>query len=396
MEEVQLRIEALARLMHGESSGSVCKQLNRSRRWLSKWRNRYDPTSQDWAASLSRAPQRIANRTDLTAEQAVCEVRRRLSGTQYSQRGALAIQWQLEQLGFKPAPAVWTINRILKRNGLILKRTYTPRGTPYPAPAVTQPGDLQQLDVVGPRYLAGGGRFYGIHCIDAYSNAVALSVATAQNAAVIAQALVAAWQRLGIPRMLQVDNGLVFRGSNRYPRSFGLVLRLALHLGVEVVFIPEGEPWRNGVIERFNNVYDKLFLRPKRFRDFVDLGEELPRFEQFHNSHHRYSKLGGQTPLDAHKSAPCRLLPADFSLTTLTWRDGRVAFIRLTDRNGAVRFFSERFTIDPTLIHEYVKGTVYTRRNRLVFTHQGRIVRTFPYLVNKHTRSARCPATSLC
>lgn len=78
----------------------------------------------------------------------------------------------------------------------------------------------------------------------------------------IVQAMVAGWQRLGIPQFLQVDNELSFRGSNRYPHSFGLLIRLCLYLQVEIVFIPPGEPWRNGIVERFNDVYDKLFFRP--------------------------------------------------------------------------------------------------------------------------------------
>jgi len=46
---------------------------------------------------------------------------------------------------------------------------------------------------------------------------------------------------MGIHCFLQLDNQLSCRGSNRYPRSFGLVIRLCLLLGVEPIFIPLGE-----------------------------------------------------------------------------------------------------------------------------------------------------------
>ena len=36
----------------------------------------------------------------------------------------------------------------------------------------------------------------------------------------------------------------LFSGKHRYPRSFGLSFGLCLFLGIEVVFIPIGEPWR--------------------------------------------------------------------------------------------------------------------------------------------------------
>lgn len=155
-----------------------------------------------------------------------------------------------------------TINRILKRYGLAGQRPYQRRGTLYPALAAQRPNQVHQLDLVGPRYLRGGERFYGGQLMDAYSNAVALAAMPSKQAVDVVEAVVAGWQKLGLPRFLQMDNELSFRGSNRHPRSFGLLIRLCLYLGVEVVFIPEGERWRNGIVERFNDVYDKLCFRP--------------------------------------------------------------------------------------------------------------------------------------
>ncbi len=56
-----------------------------------------------------------------------------------------------------------------------------------------------------------------------------------------------------LPDFLQMDNELSFRGSNKYPGSLGLLLKVALSCGVTPVFIPAAEPWRNGVIEKFNH-----------------------------------------------------------------------------------------------------------------------------------------------
>jgi hypothetical protein len=71
-----------------------------------------------------------------------------------------------------PLPALWTINRILKRHGLVIKARYQPRGIPYPRRVPTRPNGVHQLNLVGPCYLEGGRRFYGVHRIDAYSRAV--------------------------------------------------------------------------------------------------------------------------------------------------------------------------------------------------------------------------------
>ena len=381
----QERIDAVSRYLRGESASAICRAQGRSRRWLYLWLKRYEPGDPTWAQSRSRAPRRVATKTAEQVEHLVCVLRERLAKTKYAQKGALAIQWQLRQLRVHPLPALWTINRILKRHGLVVKARYQPRGIPYPRRLPTRPNDVHQLDLVGPRYLEGGRRFYGVHCIDAYSRAVALAAVPSKRDTDVVDAVVAAWQRLGIPRVLQVDNELSFRGSIRYPRSFGLLIRLCLSRGVEVVFIPTGEPWRNGIVERFNDVYDKLFFRTQRFRGLAHLAHELRRFETFHNTQHRYAVLGQHVPWEVHTAGRRRLLPQRFTVPQrgLPFREGRVSFVRLTDDQGRVRFFSESFLVDGTLVHEYVTGTVFTRAGLLKFVHQHRLITIYRYAVTK-------------
>lgn len=384
MDEQQRRIQAISLFLQGQRPSSICRALGRSRPWFYKWLKLYDPSNPQWAEAQSRAPKKLPQRTPQAIVQSVCSIRKRLVKTKYAQKGAVAIQWQLEQLGIRPLPGIWTINRILKRQGFLVKPTYKPRFTSYPTVQPTQPNMVHQLDLVGPRYLKSKERFYGVHLIDAFSNAVALAAWPSKRDTDIVQAVVSGWQRLGIPNYLQVDNELSFRGSNRYPRSFGQLIRLCLYLGVEILFIPQAEPWRNGIVEKFNDVYDKLFLRRQQFNSLALLQKELLRFESFHNNHHRYAKLAQRTPWAVHTAKSRHLLRKSFALSNpFPWRDGKVSFIRLTDRKGAVHFFSERFEVCPGLVHEYVRGTVFTKPNLLKFFHQGKLVKVSRYKVRK-------------
>lgn len=385
MDEQQRRRRAISLYLQGKQPGAICKALGRSRRWFYKWLKAYAPSNPQWAQSRSRAPKRLATRTGSRIVQLVCSLRQRLVKAKYSQKGAMAIQWELERLGVRPLPAIWTINRILKRQGLLVKPTYHRRTSTYPALQPSEPHVVHQLDLVGPRYLKSKERFYGVHLIDAFSNAVALGAAPSKHDTDIVQAVVSGWQRLGIPDFLQVDNELSFRGSNRYPRSFGLLIRLCLYLHVEIVFIPPGQPWRNGIVEKFNDVYDKLFFRRQQFKSLADLQSELPHFESFHNRSHRYAKLGQRTPGSVHTPKSRHRLPKSFVLhkNRVPWRDGKISFVRLTDEKGAVQFFTERFKVAPGFIHEYVQGTIFTKPGLLKFYHQGRVVRVYRYNVTK-------------
>ena len=63
-----------------------------------------------------------------------------------------------------------------------------------------------------------------------------------------------------IPNHIQVDNAMSFFGALTHPRGMGPLIRLCLHNYVEPWFIPMSEPWRNGMIEDFNDRYQQMFL----------------------------------------------------------------------------------------------------------------------------------------
>ena len=167
--------------------------------------------------------------------------------------------------------------------------------------------NIHQADFVGPRYIKGDGRFYSLNIMDLFSHQVYLESRRTKEDWQVASGLLRSWKAIGLPDYLQLDNELSFRGSNRYPRSFGVVIRLCLHFGVTPVFIPIDEPWRNGEIERFNDTYDKKFFRRQWFPSYATLKRQSKNFQRFHNKHHRYSCLKGKTPLEFIKELDSRL-----------------------------------------------------------------------------------------
>jgi putative transposase len=122
VDEIQSRYEAIRRYLTGDRPAEIWRVLGPSKPRLYKWLQCYDPANPAWAQSRSRAPHHVTAKTPPDVERLVCEMRQRLVQTRYAQRGAFAIQWQLQQLGVQPLPAIWTINRILHRHGLAGKR----------------------------------------------------------------------------------------------------------------------------------------------------------------------------------------------------------------------------------------------------------------------------------
>ena len=187
---------------------------------------------------------------------------------------------------------------------------------------------------------------------------------------------------MGMPDFLQLDNALTFRGSNRYPRSFGLVIRLCLHYGVTPVFIPIKEPWRNGVIESFNDSYEKNFYRRQWFPSYSALKRQSKNFQRFHNKYHRYSCLKGKTPLEAIvglDEVPATL-PSATKLPRLEHiPDGRIVLIRFIRSNRQLDIFTERFEVPRNLVYCYVKAEIDTSLHTLELYLEDEFVTSFDY-----------------
>ena len=194
------------------------------------------------------------------------------------------------------------------------------------------------------------------------------------------------WQTLGIPRYIQMDNVLSTRGSNRYPHSFGLVIRLCLTLGIQPIFIPIKEPWRNGIIERFQDVFDKMFFRAQYFKSFFQVIKQAKGFEAFHNQNHRYSTIGGKTPLEKF-TGNIKLLPLNFKLPKkITIAPGYIHLVRFIRSNLILDIFGERFPLPRDVEYEYVWATIDTRKDVLRITHDSKVITEFDY---------RLPQTSM-
>jgi hypothetical protein len=238
------------------------------------------------------------------------------------------------------------------------------------------------MDLVGPRYIKGAGRFYSMNVIDLYSHRVFIESNRTKEDNNIAQGLLRCWKSMGLPDFLQMDNELSFRGSNRYPRSLGLVLRLCLYFGVQPVFIPVAEPWRDGVIESFNDTYDKKFYRRQWFSSYAQLKRQSKNFQQFHNKNHRYSYLKGKTPLEiieADEFKPLTLGPNTRMPKLDFLPDGAISLIRFIRSDRILNIFGEKFEVSKNLIYSYVRAMIVTEIHTLQVYLGEDFVQSFEY-----------------
>jgi len=364
------RMKAVQRLLAGEDPEEICDSLGCSRSWLYKWASRYTPDNPTWFDEQSRRPLSNPFRTPAEIEKIVELVRLDLYNSDLF-CGNQAIQWKLIDMEVQPVPSLSTIGRILRRRELTHRRTgrYTPKGKKYPDLPTLLPNQTQQIDMVGPCYLAGPIKFYSLHAVDASINRCGIEPITSRAAQSVLDAVYGIWMRMGIPENLQVDNELSFYGSPTHPRGMGPLIRLCLRYGINLWFIPPSEPWRNGVVEKFNDHYRQKFLDKVTMVSMPQLRQESLAFEQRHNSTYRYSKIKGKTPLMALADKSAKLIfpsKSDAPKHPLDKpEEGCYHLVRFIRGDCRLNIFGEMFSVPPQTQYEYVVATIDVKEQKL-------------------------------
>jgi putative transposase len=367
---LKIRSEAVQRYLAGESSKSVCTSLRKSKTWLYKWINRHNSGDPAWCQDQSRQPHISPHRTTEETEEIVKMVRLSLYNKDLF-CGDQAILWELEDMEVQPLPSLRTINRILNRHGLTHRRTgrYEPKGKPYPELPALVPNQTHQMDLVGPCYLQGPIRFYSLNAVDVSINRCGIQPAPSRSSQSILDALWAVWKRMGIPENIQVDNDMAFYGTAAHPRGMGSLIRLCLLYGVQLWFIPVSEPWRNGVVEKFNDHYRQKFLDKVIITSEDELRKESLVYESKHNSTYRYSKLKGKTPLIALAHIGQKLVfpnrPEAPRHPLEKPESGHYHLVRFIRSDLKLNIFGEFFPAPLETQYEYVVATVDVKEQKL-------------------------------
>ena len=119
--EEELRQTAISRhIQGGESPKDIYTSLNRSKKWFFKWLIRYRTGAPDWYKEQSRAPKTKPSEIDEKSKERILSTRQNLVDAPYAQIGVSAIKWELKKQGLS-FPSDSTINRVLKREGLVKK-----------------------------------------------------------------------------------------------------------------------------------------------------------------------------------------------------------------------------------------------------------------------------------
>jgi putative transposase len=388
--EIELRQRAIALHLQGWNKSEISRKLQRSRAWVARWISRYDPDEPGLSLQdHSRAPKHVHRAYPERVQMMVNQIRvEREAGKrvkyQYALVGAQAIYYELQGLHVSPLPSIRTIHGWLKRAGQIpVRKSQKPPNPTYPVLPCKAVNDVQELDFKGPFYLKDHShKYYLVALRDKMSKKTALRALSKKSMDAIVDFLVDSWQKMGCPKYLKMDNCLDFRGSNMYPRALSKLMRVCLDLGVQPVFIPIREPWRNGVVENLNGLLTRFLLRLQTFETEKQLHKAVQRLETTINTTHRLPALEGKTPQEFAAHARVRYPPApyDWRKRNLQLVKGKVTFIRFVRKSGRITVAAnDKFMIGEKYKWQYVLAVVDVARKRLNIIWQGKRIKSFDY-----------------
>jgi transposase len=403
--EYERRYYAIQLYEQGIRFNEILSIVRRSKGWLAKWIKRYREEGVGGIRDRSCAPKTVWRKTPERIVRKILAIREELEShrtrrSAFSGIGAEVIHWELKQRKIQNIPSVPTISRILYKHGKTAKAkpARNSNNQPYPYCRATKMGDLQQTDLVGPRYLRGKNgvvRFYSFHTVDVKGHTVFTSQFNNKQTMSFCRHLVETWRNMGIPEVSQVDNEMAASGGGRYQYSISQVIRLHLILGIHLVFIPQGEPGRNASIESFNALWQDRVLQRHECPTIDSLRRTSKRFMQYYHYEKPHRGLtnkehGTQFPgiIRDRLWKQLRHVPEEFSLDTyidfnnhlkLPVSRGRISSVRKVDSHGRIDVNGFPYFIGRYLEGQYVVATIVTHRRKLVVKQDNKIIKSFPF-----------------
>ena len=234
--------------------------------------------------------------------------------------------------------------------------------TKYPRLNATQPQEHIQVDIV-PHYLKGGAQvacFNAIDVVSRFPTGAAYAQRRSEDAATF---LMKVWTELGIPRYTQVDNESCFSGGFTHRHVLGKVVRLALHIGTELVFSPVRHPQSNGFVERFHQDYNLHVWENTYLANRSIVQQQAEHFFELYRQRPQ-SKLNELSPATVH-GQPYRVPPSDLHPlpTRRPLHAGTVHFIRKVLADKTISVLNVSWSVPKATAGQGVWSTLVIRKS---------------------------------
>ena len=220
--------------------------------------------------------------------------------------GARKIRNQLRKIdGLAGVPSETTINNILAREGLMVKKKVRPQKLKPSRPRfeTSVSNELWSADYKGYRRLGNGRKCYPLTVCDNFSRKILdIRGGYRESYRDVIRVVRALLREYGQPEYFLTDNGSVF-ASVQSPCGFGRFSYFLIDHGIRPVFIDPGSPTQNGKHERMHRELERECFKPPAI-DLRVQSRRLGEFRRHFNEHRPHEGLDMKTPDAVYESSP--------------------------------------------------------------------------------------------
>ena len=282
----------------------LCERFGISRKTGYKWLARFAQNPDDALQDLSRRPRGSPRKSMDCVEQSV--VRLRQLHAAWGGRKIAHVLARDHQLHLAPS----TVTNILHRHHLI-EPAASEAATPWQRFEHEEPNSMWQMDFKG-HFGVADQRCHPLTVIDDHSRYnLALQACRNEQRQTVQAVLQQVFERYGLPRRINTDNGSPWGTAGQGPLS-GLGVWL-IRLGVHLSHSRAMHPQTNGKDERFHRTLKAEVLHQYHFPDFDSVQPQFDRWRQVYNCERPHEALNMQTPMQRYRASPIsmpRTLPA--------------------------------------------------------------------------------------
>jgi transposase InsO family protein len=288
------RVKFVVRAASGkEGMTALCREFAISRPTGYRWRRRFEQAgSVTGVKEHSRRPRRSPAQTEPASEQCVMDLRKETGW------GAKKIAVLLREKGV--LLTITTINRILKRRGLVEKKN-----SHVPAPERFErstPNELWQMDGKG-EYHASDGTCYPLSIVDDHSRyAVGLYGLPAFTAEQVHPCLVRTFERYGVPEAMLMDRGSVWWSTTNGYGLTWLSVRL-IEQNIRLCYGQVHHPQTQGKVERFHRTLDEAIRHRGKPKTMQEWPGALEEFREIYNTQRPHEALGMKRPVERYRAS---------------------------------------------------------------------------------------------
>jgi transposase InsO family protein len=363
------RVKFVVRAASGkECMATLCREFGISRPTGYRWWRRFQRAGSVTAmVERSRRPTRSPSQTEPHNEERVVALRRAYGW------GAKKIDVLLREQG--AALTVTTINRILKRRGLIDKNDSN-----GPAPERFEraaPNQLWQMDGKG-EYRSSDGICYPLSILDDHSRyAVGLYGLSAFTAEQVYPCLVRTFQRYGVPEAMLMDHGSVWWSTTNGYGLTWVAVRL-IEQGIQLCYGRVHHPQTQGKVERFHRTLEEAMRHRGKPKQMAAWPGALEEFRQVYNERRPHEALGMKRPVERYR-ASARLYQA----APRQWEYPSGSAVRRLNPAGCLYWEGQQWFVCEALARQWVQ--VESVENLLLVSYRHMYVRE----INRQQRCTR-------